>query len=1272
MTRGGRTRLAAIGLWLTGCVGPGAAVPQAGRLDLARAYAEAFRLDAVGDAGAAVRAHLDVVRAAARANGDAWQVPALEASLDALATRTMVSLGDASADAGLAWRTGDGPAIAADLARVQAQGTFARGMVARARVAIAQRRGNAQEAEAQRAASGCVREALVVGPTSWAPVTGVEEPGPLDAADAPIEAAYARGDAFGTQAHPVVVRGRGCAIDLSAESVRPGVREVVVDVEVPHAQKVGIVLRAHGAAVLRAGGTPIAHRPFDLGDGPAARFARVTATAGALRLVARVGTAKDDDSVELDVYGEDGAPLVTRAPVVGSRAGGRVLGVAAIEPALDGGVPAGATEPVAGEKAARPGTEAILLLAASRLAAGDPREAERILWGRGNAPGAPAELALLYGRAVETARDLSLATRAERARSAYERVLEVWPTSWEAAIAHAVLAGVRRGREEAGAEVLRDLDSLRAKMGAAKPPPLDAFEALTSGRDRLFDRARAAFERARGPLAGAALLADAENAATPRAGTELVAAACDPARTRAQDTLACFDALRLVGDRGRSAQELARLRALLGSPERFHAIELREALVAGDDAAASRIFGAMLPAERTLAALGALDRSAPLEARTHLLRAASEARDAPGALPPLLRAAGDDPTADLQAIAERLAAQDRSAPILATAATAVLAHTERYEVDGSGLLRWRLFDVRRVSGTTDVEENAQASAPDVWGRAAARSLRRRILKRDGRVLDPEPTPHASQGHADLSQLEQGDIVEAIYEGWSLPGDTGDLGIDTPDLLPERTSVHDATIELVLPRTLRGALWSHPLLGTATQRDEGGSRVLTWHVADQAARRVEDGVPQMDRSARVSFASADWATAARALRETVATLQERDPEIAAWAHEAAATSATGAGPSGAIAPREEGRRAIVDDVVVAAGKALHEGDAGALSDYAGGIASVQQQTARSFLTSHDGSRSWLVLRALRELGVACDLVVAEVTPFSADPAFPAHFGRFVHPLVVAHVDGKDVWIDADVQGPPLPAGRISPELRGRLALRADGTIEPLPTTGTAGGERDEVDIRLALDGRGDARGSFTIVLRGRDAQALAEALVKTVGAERQRALRDVVLAWLPWANVDDVQLSSTEGSWQISLRAEVTVNGYAQLENAKTWLLPGLDTLHTSSPRARVSGLVATFATRAGRENALALSRAVQYHVHRRIDLPQGARVSRMPGPLDVKAKLVEASRRIGVATDSTGIEDDFVLGVATGTVPPKDYDAFVSVARATDDGFLASTKVTLP
>jgi hypothetical protein len=158
-------------------------------------------------------------------------------------------------------------------------------------------------------------------------------------------------------------------------------------------------------------------------------------------------------------------------------------------------------------------------------------------------------------------------------------------------------------------------------------------------------------------------------------------------------------------------------------------------------------------------------------------------------------------------------------------------------------------------------------------------------------------------------------------------------------------------------------------------------------------------------------------------------------------------------------------------------------------------------------------------------------------------------------------------------------------------------------------------------------------------------------------------------VDDVHLASSEGSWQIRLRADVTVGGYAQAQGDKTWLLPGIDTLHTAWPHARVSSLAAAFASRAGRQSALALNSAVQYHVHRRVQLPEGAVVGRVPGPLEVHAKLIEASRTVTV--NHAAIEDDFVLGVATGTVSAVDYSEFARVAHQADDAFLAAARVEL-
>ncbi|HEY6462333.1 MAG TPA: hypothetical protein VIY73_19330, partial [Polyangiaceae bacterium] len=299
----------AVALGLFACGGPGAKAPVARTGDLPGAFAGAFQVEANGDPRAATAAYLDVVRTAAALEGDPWQVPALEASLDALATRSMPELGEASSDAALAWRTADPGAIVQALSQVDSHGVFARSLVAHTLQAMAERRGDAADAERQRVSTGCVREAVVLGPTTWAPITGVEEAGPLDHADAKLAAAYPRGDAFGTAAHPLPVHGDGCDLPLAAESAKSGVREVVVDVEVPSGGVVGFALRAHGAAVLHAGGNVVLRRPFELGTGEAVRFARVTAAPGTLRVVARVGSASEDDTVELDVLGEDGAPL---------------------------------------------------------------------------------------------------------------------------------------------------------------------------------------------------------------------------------------------------------------------------------------------------------------------------------------------------------------------------------------------------------------------------------------------------------------------------------------------------------------------------------------------------------------------------------------------------------------------------------------------------------------------------------------------------------------------------------------------------------------------------------------------------------------------------------------------------------------------------------------------------------------------------------------------------------------------------------------------------
>jgi len=1218
-----------------------------GLADLSMPLASAFREEAIGDPVKAVDLYTKALAVAASSPDNPSSVAIAMASLDALVHRDVAAFADATSSSALADRVDpallkkNGGTVDERLAKIasDAEGPFVPSLIANARLALAERRGDAKTAGEMRGQTGCAREATIVGPVGWMNVSGPREPALLDRPGAPLPAELPGPGPFTPKLRPTKVSAFGCRLPLYAGTSAQGIREVAVDVDVPKAGWIGLGLRSSGAAVMRTGGQVVLERPHTMGGRAVPRHARVEASSGTLRLVVRVGMEQDFSSIEIGAWDSDGKPLRTRAPAPGA------IAAASIKRTVPIATPDPRTDP---ERVA---------VALGALAANDTRLAENLLSPQVARTDAPPELLLVYARAIRTARDLPAVKAQERARAAYDRVLEAWPASWEAAIEHAVLAGARRGRAEANLEALSDLDAIRAKSKASQPALLDAFEAQTAGRDQLYDRARGAFERIKGPLANTLLLSDTDRLVFERTGRDLVAFDCSD-KTGDRTSLACHHALAASGDRAGAEKELERLRALAGTPQLYLSLSTRSALETGDLTRAQKTIEAMNPGDRTLSSLYAAKGKAAVP---DLLQLAPIARDAPSSLPSLLRDAGDDPLAQFEGIAEKVVHDPSVGSLIANAATAILAHRERYDVEPTGLVHFTMFDVRRVMGTTDVEANAQASAPMMFGKDTIRILRRRIFKKDGRIVLPDPTPNAAQSHADLSSLEAGDAVEAIYEGWGIPNETGNIGIDTPDLLPERTAVRDATIELALPPGLQGSLWSHHILGKPEERTEHGKRVLTWRVKDRTVRRLESGVPKMDRNVGVSFSTTKWEDVARGLRDTLASLEAESPEVTNWAREAS---------GGRPVSRE-----LVDKIVAASGQAVKEASGMVLADV--DIGRAHGMTARGILVTHEGSRTWLVVQALRELGIKTDVVVAENEPFSDSPSFPPHFGRFMHPLAVAHVPDPakrgsttEVWIDADVPGPPLPAGRISPELRGRNAIYPDGRIAPLPAV-AGEAERDEIDIRLTVDDKGDAKGTITVLLRGRSAQDLAEALVRLVGLERQRALRGIALGWVPFATVEKVELSSSEGSWQVAMRAELTAPGYAQVEGTKpesrVWVLPGMDPVHYVFPRPFVTSLSSTYATQAARESALAINHATQYHVRRRVELPAKAQIARLPGPFEGKGPLLSASRKISVSGPS--IEEDFTLDVSTGTVPRDRYDSFVAAAHQTDDAFRASTRV---
>ncbi|MCC6646626.1 MAG: DUF3857 domain-containing protein [Polyangiaceae bacterium] len=1142
---------------------------------------------------------------------------AVAASLDALVWRQAFGLDRATPLHALAFRVPDASSLEARVAKVAtstASSPWARALAGQAALDLARYRGDAEAASRHRAAAGLVTRATLLGPVSSSAHAGLAAPQAWEAPGAVLPRRVPGAGPLAPAAEPLELSADDGVFDLAALSSVPGTYALGVDLSVDRDEEIGVLVRSRSAARVSVGGAPVGVRPFAAGPDTVVVLGQAALRAGTTRLWLKIGAFDDGPRVALHVVGTHGPVRIEPA-----RAETSAAGVAT------------------GNELFLPSSP-LELSAAASLALGRGRSARAAL------EGAPesATSSLLLARALSTADDVPETKRILLARAAWERADRAWPGGWEPVVASATFSGARKGPGEGRVETLAELSKL-----ADAPPIVSTFVAATAVDVGLRDVARAALAKAT-PLDESPLAIAVRDRANPLTGADAERVACEgPGRDR--QSLACLGWKKRRGDHAGALAELTRLRALRGSPTCLTEVEIALRLGAGDLDGALAAYDRASPGERSLALLAALPPARSKDGTDRLARDAARAKDSPAALGPLSLLFGADPAKGREE-AGRAAAKRALASPAGGEATQVALHDERYELSAAGVLHAVIHDVRRVAGTTDVEQGVGGTAFAIAGRDARRTLRRLIHKRDGRTLEPDRAENAAQGNSDLSQLEPGDVIEQLVETFALPDRAGHLVVDTPDLMPERTGVAEATIELSVPSSLQLSTWSHPLLGAPTTTEAEGRRTTRWRMRDLAPRRIEDGTPQMDRDVSVSFWTYSWADVGHLYGDYLRALTDRDTRIAAWAKRAAGDETT---PS----------RALVQRVVTAAGKALRVANGSLLSDQSAYLTTgPSREGAMAMLELGQGSRTLVAHRALSALGVANEIVAAEREPFSADPKFPARPGRFMHPLLLAHLPDGDVWIDADVPGPPPPIGWVSPELLGRSALRGDGSIVRVPDGQAT--LTDELSVDLTLDDKGNAKGKLTTTLRGRQAQALADALDTVVGTDRRELLRRVVLGWLPWATVDEVTLTSGEGSWEVSVTADVTVPSYAEVRGDALGL-PGLEPVHFVFPRSQASTLASTFASKGGRTSALAVDLSMSYRARRRVKLPPGVKIE-VTRTVEISDRLVRGARRATVSGDS--LDEEFSLTVLTGTVAAPDFSRFAGELRKIDDGFLASTR----
>ncbi len=1206
--------------------------------DLAAAFTRAAELEQ-RDPAAAVEALGDIVEVAAAGPAPGAEA-ALLAALEALVMGSGDALDLAGRGQGLAFRV---PGALASLpqrlerahARAGSLSAFAPAAVARAGLELALFDGDEAAAARWRARTGCVNEATIVGPVTWPALVGIDKPSGLEKPGAALPARLAGvGPAsFSAEVAPILVRG--CEVELMAGSPRDGVRLVAADVELARAEAIAVEIEGSNPAVLVIGGQIAARRDAERGATSSRTQATALAGPGRVRIVARVAVNGTGQRLRLAILRGDGSPLPARAPRPGQSAAGIARDA----------------KPHFAAATAAPGSA---LRAAAELALGDGRGAARTLEAGGELPPHAPLAALLYARALTSSNHLPESRTLEVLPLAYARVRAGWPDAWEAIVGEASLGIRLRGVIEGRFEALAAVAAAHERRKLA--PAAVAWQAVTAARADLRDRAETALAELATLVPGTPLYAQVERQVRQRVGAEREAIACRGAGLD-RSGLDCQFARVARGDFGGGLAELTRLRQLYGSPDAFLRTEIDLRLSRGETDGVLAIYDRSAPADRSLGQLAALVDKQPEKVRARMERDAATAWDAPGVLPVLRSLLDKDDVARLAAGTEAIIAADRKASSATGAATLVLKHNETYRLDRQGGIDYTLYDVRRVSGTTDVDRGARMGPEMADGAAERQIVRRRIFKADGRVLDPDPIS-AGQQNAELSQLEPGDYLEEIVRGIVRPQEWGQLLVYTPDLLPRRTSVAEATIELIKPAGRELAVWAHPRFGAAKVARKGDDEIATYTLPASSPRRLEEDVPWPEAAVRVTFSTRRWEHLGQRLREAHAAFADSDPTVSRWAR--------------ALGKAVEGKaiddQAIIEAVVGAVGRVVKRADAGFVSGLFRSPRGPQRSNARHVLELGEGSRVLLAQRAFTELGLPAEVVLAESNPYPEDERHPAVYARFDKALLVVKTrQGRQVWLDLDVAGPPLPPDRVNPDLRGRQVLWPDGRITAI---GGIDSRPTEVALALTLDKEGTARGTITVALRESTAERLAEELERTVGLPREQRLRAVVLGWLPAATVNTVALTSPKGSAEISLTAEVEVPGYAQAEGGG-WVLPGLEPYHQSFPVSVATTLAERLARQHSRDDALVISTPQRYELRRRIVLPAPARLGGRAPALEESSAGLVATRSFALADGGQAVEERFALSLPTGIVAKNEYGKLVDAVTRIDSGFSAAARVAV-
>jgi len=537
-------------------------------------------------------------------------------------------------------------------------------------------------------------------------------------------------------------------------------------------------------------------------------------------------------------------------------------------------------------------------------------------------------------------------------------------------------------------------------------------------------------------------------------------AALERLRASADDPSLDLAAVRILAERGDSAQalaELERVREHWG--DMFAVADLSLALAAepgGDlDAALGRALAA---------------KPANLRLQTLAWRRGAEPFFAPFRVDALKLTAGEGGEAE-----------DVDAVLILDQAV------ERCFADGSSLYYYHgltkaytATGARQAAALQQMEESV--------------TLRVRIVKPDGREVVPTDL-ESGQGGLVLSEVEPGDLVEEEFVaanpgiGGSRPGHLSPYTYRFAD--PERAFGLSEFV-LLAPRDLKLEVEGNFRGLAQEQWEEGDLSVTRWRAERMPPVPQEPFSPPVrELLPWISYGfGVTWQDVGDAVRDRILEVLTGTPDLEAWA----AAQVTGDEP----VPRV---RRVVEAVIgeVEAGRALLD----------------LRSTAGESFSRRRGNRLAVVAAALMVAGWQVDVVLARPVEFAGTHMRMPSMESFFEPLLRVTVDGRLVWVDLDEERRGID--HIRPQLQRSDALllplsdpRAPVTyLERLPEFETPELE-ERVLVRAEVEGSGRARIRLEMPMWGGQAERLQEEIASLPEQRVDQAFQQMAASLFPGA------------------------------------------------------------------------------------------------------------------------------------------------------------------